>query len=126
MILYYSLHFYILPFSSGDVVSPASTAAITGLSADFGLAPDAPEAERRLKLAEWVTHQDNALFARVIANRVWHYHFGAGIVDTPNDFGFNGGRPSHPELLEYLARRLTCRSFASPSRLARREPPPVP
>ena len=91
------------PDSVGDVVAPATTAAITGLSADFGLAPDAPEAERRLKLAEWVTHEDNALFVRVITNRVWHYHFSTGIVATPNDFGFNGGRPSHPELLEYLA-----------------------
>ena len=41
-----------------------------------------------------------------MANRLWHYHFGVGIVDTPNDFGFNGGRPRHPELLEWLARQL--------------------
>ena len=91
------------PDNIGEVVSPSTTAAISGLSADFGLAPDAPEAERRQKLAEWVTHENNPLFARVIVNRAWHYHFGTGIVDTPNDFGFNGGRPSHPELLDYLA-----------------------
>jgi hypothetical protein len=91
------------PDNIGEVVSPASTAAIAGLPADFGLAPDAAEAERRRKLAEWLTHEDNPLFARVIVNRVWHYHFGAGIVDTPNDLGFNGGRPSHPQLLEFLA-----------------------
>ena len=91
------------PDNVGEVVSPATTAAIDGLSSDFGLAPDAPEAERRRKLAEWITHEDNPLFARVIVNRVWHYHFGSGIVDTPNDFGFNGGRPSHPELLDHLA-----------------------
>lgn len=91
------------PDNVGAVVPPAATAAIDGLSADFGLAPDAAESERRRKLAEWVTDEKNPLFARVIVNRVWHYHFGAGIVDTPNDLGFNGGRPSHPELLEYLA-----------------------
>ncbi len=90
------------PDNVGDIVSPSATAAIAGLTGDFGLAPDAPEAERRRRLAEWITHEDNPLFARVIVNRVWHYHFGTGIVETPNDFGFNGGRPSHPELLEYL------------------------
>lgn len=91
------------PDNIGNVVAPASTAAIQGLSGKFDLTPDAPEAQRRKKLAEWITHKNNPLFARVIANRIWHYHFGAGIVDTPNDLGFNGGRPSHPELLDYLA-----------------------
>lgn len=91
------------PDSVGQVVAPAATEAIEDHPGDFGLAPDAPEAERRRKLADWITSENNPLFARVIVNRVWHYHFGAGIVETPNDFGFNGGRPSHPELLEFLA-----------------------
>ncbi|QDT07277.1 Planctomycete cytochrome C [Rubripirellula lacrimiformis] len=91
------------PDHVGDIVSPAATSAIVGLSADFGLAADAPEAERRRRLAQWVTNENNPLFARVMVNRIWHYHLGAGIVDTPSDFGFNGGRPSHPQLLEYLA-----------------------
>ncbi|PQO26356.1 hypothetical protein C5Y96_20170 [Blastopirellula marina] len=94
------------PDNEGEVVSPATTAAIHGLSPEFGLAPDAPEAQRRRKLAEWITHENNPLFTRVIVNRIWHYHFGTGIVDTPNDFGFNGGQPSHPELLDYLAQQF--------------------
>ncbi len=94
------------PDNAGEVVSPAATAAIDGLSADFGLAPDAPEVERRRKLSEWITNDKNPLFARVIVNRIWHYHFGTGIVDTPGDFGFNGGRPSHPDLLDYLAKQF--------------------
>ena len=86
-----------------DVVAPAGIAALAGLPADFGLAPDAPEARRRVKLAEWLTDPRNPLTARVFVNRVWHYHFGQGIVDTPSDLGAQGGRPSHPELLDYLA-----------------------
>lgn len=91
------------PEKAGEIVTPASTSAIAELSGDFDLPADAPEAERRRKLAEWITDKDNPLFARVMANRMWHYHFGSGIVDTPSDFGFNGGRPSHPRLLEFLA-----------------------
>jgi hypothetical protein len=72
----------------------------------FALAADAPESERRLALANWIAGDDNPLTARVIANRIWHYHFGTGIVDTPSDFGYLGGKPTHPELLDWLARRL--------------------
>jgi hypothetical protein len=90
----------------GEIVSAGGIGAIAGLKADFGLPPDAPEGERRKRLAAWITRPDNPLFARVIVNRLWHYHFGVGLVDTPNDFGFNGGRPSHPELLDWLAAEL--------------------
>ncbi len=91
------------PANVGEEVAPAGLASIAGLSGDFKLAPDAPEAERRRKLAEWITNDANPLLARVMVNRIWHYHFGVGIVDTPNDLGFNGGRPTHPDLLEHLA-----------------------
>jgi len=72
----------------------------------YELKPDAPEGERRLALAKWITSDDNPLTPRVLANRVWQYHFGVGLVDTPSDFGFLGSKPTHPELLDYLASRL--------------------
>ena len=61
---------------------------------------------RRLALARWITSKDNPLTARVLANRLWHYHFGQGIVSTPSDFGKTGIPPTHPDLLDYLASAL--------------------
>jgi hypothetical protein len=93
------------PHAPREAVSPEGLSALSrsGLTGDFGLAPDAPEAQRRVKLAQWLTDRRNPLTARVFVNRIWHYHFGIGLVDTPSDFGFNGGRPSHPQLLDWLA-----------------------
>jgi hypothetical protein len=88
------------------VVRPGGIAAVQGVSADWHLARDAPEAERRKALARWITDPRNPLTPRVIVNRLWAHHFGAGLVRTPSDFGFQGGVPSHPELLDWLAAQL--------------------
>ena len=61
------------------------------------------ESARRAALAKWLTDTNNLLTRRSIVNRVWHYHFGRGLVETPNDFGHMGALPSHPELLDWLA-----------------------
>lgn len=94
------------PATPGPPVAAGGIASIQGVVSDFNLPLDASDADRRRRLAQWITDQNNPLFARVIVNRLWHYHFGVGLVDTPNDFGFNGGRPSHPELLDWLAAEL--------------------
>ena len=60
----------------------------------------------RVELAKWLTAAENPLTARVIVNRLWHYHFGRGLVATPNDFGLRGDLPTHPELLDWLACEL--------------------
>lgn len=65
--------------------------------------PDASESQRRAALADWLVHDSNPLVWRSIVNRVWQYHFGQGIVQTPNDFGKMGAIPTHPDLLDWLA-----------------------
>jgi len=86
-----------------DEASPGALSIMQNLNADFKLANSSDEGARRAALATWLTDPKNALARRSIVNRIWHYHFGKGIVDTPNDFGYNGGRPTHPELLDWLA-----------------------
>ncbi|MDF1739028.1 MAG: DUF1553 domain-containing protein [Verrucomicrobiales bacterium] len=94
------------PQKKGERVVAASLSTLSEVAPLYELAPEADEAARRSALADWIVDEKNPLSLRVLANRIWHYHFGTGIVETPNDFGYMGGRPSHPELLDFLARRL--------------------
>ncbi|MBX9787481.1 MAG: PSD1 and planctomycete cytochrome C domain-containing protein [Pirellulales bacterium] len=97
--------------SPRERVAPAALSAVHALPAELTNA-NAPEGERRLALAHWLTDPKNPLMARVMVNRIWHYHFGRGIVGTPGDFGFNGERPSHPELLDWLASEFQQRKWS--------------
>ena len=87
----------------GKVASPGAVNCLPDLPARFTLENPDDEGQRRVKLAEWITDSRNPLTWRSIVNRVWHYHFGSGIVDTPSDFGRMGSLPTHPELLDWLA-----------------------
>jgi hypothetical protein len=97
----------------GPEVTAASPSVIRSASAgEFHLPGEAPEAQRRLRFAEWIASPDNPLPARVMVNRIWHYHFGHGLIETPSDFGFNGGHPSHAELLDWLASEFIACGFS--------------
>lgn len=74
----------------GALVAPGAVMAIPGLKADFQIRDLNDEGQRRVALADWLANPANMLTWRVIVNRIWHYHFGKGIVDTPNDFGKMG------------------------------------
>ncbi len=86
-----------------EPVGPGALSCVPGFESDFSAVGANDEGPRRAALASWLADRDNMLTWRSIVNRVWHYHFGRGIVDTPNDFGRNGSAPSHPELLDWLA-----------------------
>jgi hypothetical protein len=94
------------PQRTGATVVPASLSALADRGFAYAMESGALESQRRVRLADWIVDAQNPLTPRVLVNRLWHYHFGTGIVDTPSDFGYVGGRPTHPELLDWLARQL--------------------
>jgi hypothetical protein len=100
---------------SGQVVEPGFP---TVLGEDrpriepVGTSPDSSSTGRRTALARWIAAPENPLTARVIVNRVWQYHFGTGLVATASDFGRLGERPSHPELLDWLAARFIAQGWS--------------
>jgi mono/diheme cytochrome c family protein len=92
------------PESKGSLMKPGFlSVALHGEHPTEIPRPDGRTSGRRLALAEWLGSNDNPLTARVIVNRVWHHHFGRGIVATLDNFGKMGDQPTHPELLDYLA-----------------------
>lgn len=86
-----------------DPVAPGFISALDPNPAKLCRPPNHETTGRRLTLANWIASDKNPLTARVIVNRIWQGHFGVGLVATPNDFGFAGARPTHPELLDWLA-----------------------
>src|SRR5262249_12395456 len=101
--------------SPGQEVAPGVPAALCGPDNVFRV-PPRPEGQvssgRRTALARWLTSPENPLFARVMVNRIWQHHFGVGLVSTPDNLGQSGARPSHPELLDYLATAFVRSGFS--------------
>ena len=98
--------------AKGPKVEPGFLEVLGGTTATIPAPPpDARSSGRRTVLAQWLTSPDNPLTARVMANRLWQYHFGRGIVRSPNNFGLQGDAPTHPELLDWLASEFVSRGW---------------
>jgi mono/diheme cytochrome c family protein len=99
------------PDARGEEVKPGFLSILGG-----GEIPEPPiEARttgRRRALAQWMASAENPLFARVMVNRIWQFHFGSGLLPTPSDFGTRAGKPSHPELLDWLATEFVARKWS--------------
>jgi hypothetical protein len=92
------------PAHPGPVIEPGHLTMLTSLKRPFAIPPGgAKTSYRRLQVARWIADPKNPLTPRVMSNRLWLHHFGKGLVRTPNNFGFKGDRPTHPELLDWLA-----------------------
>lgn len=89
-----------------EEMMPGTISALEGLPSRFPLPADHDEGARRAALAKWIVDKKNVLTWRSIVNRIWQHHFGRGLVSTPNDFGKMGEAPSHPALLDWLAKEF--------------------
>jgi hypothetical protein len=101
-------------YERGELAHPAEVVP-RAVPALFGLASEgavSTETSGRLELAKWITDPEHPLTARVMVNRVWTHLFGAGLVETVDDFGRTGAAPSHPELLDYLASRFVAEGWS--------------
>ncbi|MGH9630310.1 MAG: PSD1 and planctomycete cytochrome C domain-containing protein, partial [Bryobacteraceae bacterium] len=98
--------------AKGEKVEPGFLTCITGKEELAKIPFSGGSSGRRLALAEWIASAENPLTARVMVNRIWQYHFGEGIVRTTSDFGQNGSRASHPELLDWLAAQFVERKWS--------------
>jgi hypothetical protein len=99
--------------SRGAQMEPGFISVITNGSPPTAMPPrHGHTSGRRKALAEWIGSPDNPLTARVFVNRIWHHHFGRGIVASLNNFGLMGDRPTHPELLDWLAGELVARGWS--------------
>src|SRR5205823_9186955 len=87
----------------GARIPPGTLKCVAGLTGELAVGDPQDEGNRRAALARWITDPLNTLTRRSIVNRVWQYHFGRGIVETPNDFGKMGAAPTDPALLDWLA-----------------------
>ena len=89
--------------AKGDPVDPAFISVLSPPEPEISPVPGNNSSGRRLALAKWIASPGHPLTSRVMVNRIWQHHFGRGIVRTTNDFGFQGTKPTHPELLDWLA-----------------------
>ena len=99
------------PHNPGDPVEPGFPSVLAPPTPLISLPAEKRSSGRRLALARWIASPQNPLTARVLANRIWQYHFGRGIVRSTSNFGFQGDKPTHPELLDWLAGQLTANGW---------------
>ncbi len=101
------------PGAHGEQVGPGFPTVLRPAALQLQApAADAKTCGRRLALANWIASPDNQLTARVMVNRIWQHHFGRGLVKSPNNFGLQGDRPTHPELLDWLASEFIARGWS--------------
>ena len=101
------------PKQPKDKVQPGALSVLAAQNGEVGFPEKKetiPTTGRRLAFAGWLTSPENPLLARILVNRIWMHHFGKGLVGTPADFGITGDRPTHPELLDWLASVFSARS----------------